>query len=224
MRLLSKVPPAASAAIALLALFVALGGAGYAAATVGSAQVKNNSLRGKDIRNGTITGRDVRNSGLAGRDVKNNSLSGRDIAEGKLGEVPRARSADTVRPNGVNNAAIQNGAVTTNKIADNAVTTPKIADGAVTTPKIADFAIDASKVGTVVLRTSGNQSIAGAAPLTAHVTCPAGSRAISGGGGTDSPVVYGLESYPSGNGWSWRAHNTDTVNSHTIYAVALCLL
>jgi hypothetical protein len=56
--------------VALLALFVALGGVGYAAATIGSAQVKNNSLRTQDIRNRTIRGKDVRNNTIAGKQIK----------------------------------------------------------------------------------------------------------------------------------------------------------
>ncbi len=89
--------------VACAALFVALGGVGYAAATIGSAQIKNNSIRGKDIRNSTITGKDVKNSSLtgsdiknsslAGRDVKNNSLTGSDVSESTLGTVPSATNA-----------------------------------------------------------------------------------------------------------------------------------
>ena len=45
--------------IACTALFMALGGVGYAAATIGSAQIKNNSVKGKDIRNGTIRSKDI---------------------------------------------------------------------------------------------------------------------------------------------------------------------
>jgi hypothetical protein len=52
-----RVTPAT--AVAFVALFVALGGVGYAAATIGSAQIKNNSVRSKDIRNGTIVSRDI---------------------------------------------------------------------------------------------------------------------------------------------------------------------
>src|SRR3954451_13753653 len=78
-------------AISLLALFVSLGGVGYAAATIGSAQIKNNSIRGKDIRNSTITG----------KDVKNNSLTGSDVRESRLGKVPSATSADTAKLSGV---------------------------------------------------------------------------------------------------------------------------
>lgn len=51
--------PSHATIVAYLALFVAIGGTGYAAATIGSAQIKNGSIRGKDIRRGTITGREV---------------------------------------------------------------------------------------------------------------------------------------------------------------------
>lgn len=56
--------------VAVIALFVALGGVGYAAATIGSADVKNNSLRSKDIRNRTLRGKDVRSSSLGAKQIK----------------------------------------------------------------------------------------------------------------------------------------------------------
>jgi hypothetical protein len=80
--------------VACAALFVALGGVGYAAATIGSAQIKNNSIRSKDIRNNDVRGKDVRNSTLTGADIKNDSLKGADILESSLGKVPSAASAD----------------------------------------------------------------------------------------------------------------------------------
>ncbi len=56
-----------------IAVFVALGGTTYAAAT--------------------ITGSDVKNKSLTGKDVKPNSLTGKQIAERRLGVVRRARNA-----------------------------------------------------------------------------------------------------------------------------------
>jgi hypothetical protein len=96
--------PSPALMISLVALFVSLGGVGYAAATIGSSQITNNSVRGKDIRNSTITGKDVKNSGLTGSDVKNSgltgsdvknsSLTGSDVLESSLGKVPNAAHAD----------------------------------------------------------------------------------------------------------------------------------
>jgi hypothetical protein len=68
--------------VATLALFVALGGSSYAALRIGSGEIVNNSVRGKDIRNRTITHRDV------GR----NALGGENIKESRLGTVPRANA------------------------------------------------------------------------------------------------------------------------------------
>jgi hypothetical protein len=92
-------------AVALLALFVALGGTSLAALRVGSRQIVNNSVRGVDIRNGTIRGRDVKNNKLTGADVKgirgvdvnDNSLTGADVLEPSLGTVPNAAAVNGLR-------------------------------------------------------------------------------------------------------------------------------
>ncbi|MBA3299283.1 MAG: hypothetical protein H0U24_04290 [Thermoleophilaceae bacterium] len=65
--------PSPAMAIALIALFVALGGSAYAL---------------------TITGRDVKNGSLTGADIRRDSLSGRQIKESKVGKVPKAKVAD----------------------------------------------------------------------------------------------------------------------------------
>jgi len=45
--------------VGYLALFVALGGVGYAAATIGSADVIDDSLHNRDVRDGTLQTRDL---------------------------------------------------------------------------------------------------------------------------------------------------------------------
>jgi hypothetical protein len=62
-------------AIALVALFVALGGTGYAAVTINGANIKNGSIVGKKLRKHT--------------------LSGTQINVKKLGTVPAAKKATT---------------------------------------------------------------------------------------------------------------------------------
>ncbi len=96
--------PSPAMAVALLALFVALGGTSMAALRIGSRQIINNSVRGKDIRNGTLGGRDVKNNRLTGADIKgirgvdvnDNSLTGADVLESSLGTVPSAVRAASV--------------------------------------------------------------------------------------------------------------------------------
>ena len=85
---------APSLAVSMVALFISLGGVGYAAATIGSAQIKNNSVRSKDIRNNDIRGKDIRAGTLGSSDVKDNALTGADVLSSSLGKVPRAAVAD----------------------------------------------------------------------------------------------------------------------------------
>lgn len=69
--------------VATIALFLALGGSSYAL-TVGSASIKNNSVRSVDVRNGT----------LRDRDVKRGALGARAIKESALGTVQSARTVN----------------------------------------------------------------------------------------------------------------------------------
>jgi hypothetical protein len=60
--------------VSSLCLFILLGGSAYAAAKIGSGQVKDNSIQSKDIKNSTITGKDVRNKSLTKSDFKAGQL------------------------------------------------------------------------------------------------------------------------------------------------------
>ncbi len=62
--------PSPATVLSLIALFVALGGTSYAALTITSANVKNNSLTSSDIKNTTISSADVKNGGLLSEDFK----------------------------------------------------------------------------------------------------------------------------------------------------------
>jgi hypothetical protein len=66
-------------AVALLALFMAMGGSAYAL-VVTSGSIKNNTIRSKDVRNNNLLGKDARSDGFGGRAIK----------ESTLGTVPSA--------------------------------------------------------------------------------------------------------------------------------------
>ena len=87
--------PSPALVISLIALFVSLGGVGYAAVTITGKNVKNSSLTGKDVKNSSLTGSDVKNSSLTGSDIKNDKLTGSDVLESSLGKVPSATGADS---------------------------------------------------------------------------------------------------------------------------------
>ena len=98
--------PSPALVIACIALFVSLGGVGYAAATgsIDSREIRNNTIRGKDVRNSGLSGRDIANASLSGADIRNgrllgvdiedDSLTGKDVDERTLGPVPAAHAAN----------------------------------------------------------------------------------------------------------------------------------
>ena len=84
MRFILKRRPSPALVIAVLALFVAMGGTGYAAIRVTSTDVRDGSLTGADIRTNGVTGRDIK--GVKGADLRNYSLRG-----GTSGATPLGR-------------------------------------------------------------------------------------------------------------------------------------
>ena len=100
LRKLLSFRPSHATVVAYLALFVALGGTAYAAATIGSSQVIDNSLQSVDLKdNAGVKSADVVNDsatggGLGSVDIRNNSLTGGDITESTLAKVPSADKLD----------------------------------------------------------------------------------------------------------------------------------
>ena len=87
--------PSHSAIAAYLALFLSLGATAWAAATIGSGDVANNSLKSVDLKNnagvktadvgnGTLGGPDIRNNSLGGGEFRANSIGGSDTDESTL--------------------------------------------------------------------------------------------------------------------------------------------
>ena len=87
--------PSPSTAVALLALFVALGGTGYAAVKINGKSIKSGTITGNKFKNKTLTGNKLANSTLTGGRLKGDTLTDRQIKESTLGTVPRADVATT---------------------------------------------------------------------------------------------------------------------------------
>jgi len=90
--------------VALLALFVALGGSAYAL-TITGAQIRNGSITGPDVKNRSLTGRkfqlnsiggnafkpsSLKSNTFPGRVLQDNSITGSQINESTLGPVAQA--------------------------------------------------------------------------------------------------------------------------------------
>jgi hypothetical protein len=66
--------PSPAMAVALVALFMAMGGSAYAL-VVTSGSIKNNTIKSVDVRNHSLLGKDVRSNGIGGGAIKESTLS-----------------------------------------------------------------------------------------------------------------------------------------------------
>lgn len=76
--------------VAYLALFVALGGTTWAAATIGSNDIKRNAVKSKHIKDDNVKRKDIRDDAVGTAQVANDELTGVDLLESSLGSVPNA--------------------------------------------------------------------------------------------------------------------------------------
>jgi hypothetical protein len=96
--------PSPAMIVALLALFIALGGVSYGVATIGTGDIKNRAVTTKKLKNGAVTTKKLkngavttkklRNRAVTGTKVKLDGLGGDVINESSLGKVPSAANAD----------------------------------------------------------------------------------------------------------------------------------
>jgi hypothetical protein len=201
--------PSPAMVVALIALFVALGGSSYAALTINGKNIKNKSIAGKKLKNRTITQ----------KKVKKNTLGGTVINESKLGQVPSAADAD--------NAANAANAALAASVADGS-----IGAGALKTVRVRATQLniaDGTTNATTVQCAAGERVIGGgvrfvqfnpvAAATTPDLTI-ASSRPVSDGGDPQVPTGQTL------TGWRGAAANAaiagGTVTANFI-VYALCL-
>ncbi|CAN5201180.1 hypothetical protein BH20GEM2_BH20GEM2_09100 [soil metagenome] len=95
--------PSPAMIVALMALFASTGGVSYALATgsIGSREIRNSSIQGKDVGKNEITAREIARRSIDGTDVKVNRVGGNAVKEEvleaeKIGKVSAAVGADTL--------------------------------------------------------------------------------------------------------------------------------
>jgi hypothetical protein len=86
--------PSPAMLVALLALFVALGGSSYAAVKISARDIQRGAVGTRAIANNAVRSADVRNATIVGADVKDDSLTNADIDNRSL-SAATAKSADT---------------------------------------------------------------------------------------------------------------------------------
>jgi hypothetical protein len=86
--------PSPATVIACVALFVALGGVAYAAATIGSADIIDGSIRNRDFKDGTLRGQEAKRNGFGGGAIKERTLNAAELDATEIGKVNGAATAD----------------------------------------------------------------------------------------------------------------------------------
>ena len=86
--------PSPALVIAGLALFVALSGIAYAAATIGSDDIINGSIRNRDFKDGTLRGQEAKRNGFGGGAIKETTLDASQLDENDICKVRNAGAAD----------------------------------------------------------------------------------------------------------------------------------
>lgn len=128
--------PSAATVVAMVALFVALGGPATAARLISGSQIRNNSITSAKIRTHTLKQTDLSPSlfsrllrvpvnSVAGPQVIDHTLTGNDVTPGSLGSAELANAS-------VLTAKIRTSAVSNSRLSPNAVTGSKVKDGTLT--------------------------------------------------------------------------------------------
>jgi hypothetical protein len=176
--MLRRLIPSPAMVVALVALFMALGGSAYALV-----------ITGASIKNGTVAGRDIKNRSLTGKDMAGNRVGGGAIKESSLGTVPSASLADgvtryavvtadgvTARARGVSSVTKINAGryqVIFDRDVRNCAYFATIGDTGGATPGMGDIATRAlgSNVNGVWVQTDSQQSKAADRPFHLIVLC-----------------------------------------------------
>jgi hypothetical protein len=184
--------PSPAMVVALVALFIALGGSSYAAVTlsknsVGAAQIKRNAVKAAEV---------ARNA-VGASEIRANAVAGGDVADGTLGSFD-----------------IGSNAVGLEEAADGSVGSAEVVDGSLGEGDLAPGLLDVN-LGVTVQRT--DVALADNTSQAVEASCLPGTTAVAGGSSVDqtgSDDIKALVSRPGNGGFipadgetfnDWRA-------------------
>ena len=132
--------PSAALIVALLALFVAVGGPAEAARLIGSKDVRNGSLKTEDLSRKAVKSlRATPRRSVGERQLRDGAVASAKLRDGAVTPVK-------IAPAAVGSAQLAVDAVGTRELRAGAAGSVQIADGAVTGAKVADGSLDARDV------------------------------------------------------------------------------
>ena len=193
--------PSPAMIVACVALFVAMGGTSYAAATLAA-----NSVGTKQLKKNAVTNAKIKNAAVTGAKVKDGSLTGADVVASTLGKVPSAASADTVVDGAVGPAKF--GAIPGARVQrDAAISIPSSSASTVLSYDATDFNVDGVYDSTKPTKMT--------APITGRYLITASARWDSNAAGRR--VIALNVNYPAA-GWAQIARSSVSANWTTTAA------
>jgi hypothetical protein len=161
--------------IAMLALFIALGGAAYAGTKINGSSIKNGSIGGGKLKNETITGNKLKQGTITGAQIAPGSIGSSSIDVATLGTVPSAQTANTAQSATKADSANTANTATTATTATSATTadSAKSAENAAEA-KHAESADDATHADTATTAETAGETtkLGGRTAAQLEVTCP----------------------------------------------------
>ena len=135
--------PSPALVVALIALFVALGGPAQAARLITGKQVKNRSLQAKDLsRKAVKTLRETPRASVGERRLATGGVTNAKLRDGAVTAVkvaPATLTGAQLAPTAIGTRELRAGAVGPAQLADGAVTGAKVADGTLDSRDTARF-------------------------------------------------------------------------------------
>ena len=135
--------------LALLALFIALGGSAIAAGKIGPNGIRKDAIRSRHIKDGAVTGADVLDGGLTGADLQDQSITGSDVQKGSLTGVEVADgslSPEDLRAKSLTGDNILDGSLTGAQVRAESLLGTNILNGTVTGADVLDQGLTGNDV------------------------------------------------------------------------------
>ncbi len=244
--------PSHATVVAYAALFVALTGTAWAAATIGPGNIKDDAVRSKHIKDGQVKKHDLHANSVVSGKIADGTVSTSDIGDGQVGSADVADESLTsgdlgqdsvgsseVIDNSLTSADLGPDSVGSSEVAANSLTSADLGAGSVGQSELGANSVRASEIGDAIVARPGTPvNVAGGVAEngaytvnTATAACNAGEELISGAG------HWTPDDNASGNLELWIAEirpnfaaesvvvdgGNDSGADHTLTAVAICM-
>jgi uncharacterized protein YjbI with pentapeptide repeats len=152
--------------LALLALFVALGGSAIAAGKIGPNGIRRNAIRSRHIKDGAVTGADVLDGGLSGADLQDGTVTAADVQKGSLTGTNIADGSLTpgdLKPESLTGGSILDGSLTGADVRAESLLGTDILNGTLTGADVLDQGLTGNDVqeGSLTGADVQNESLSG---------------------------------------------------------------